>query len=181
MGVPKPVFGPGGVRGAARVPGEARNTRDPSAQSLSGRGGLNKPKVKSGAVQRESEGIVVPETGAMSPGTKAVTNNAAGGKGPCGGRAGEAGTREGMAGQTGPNDPGGILPRDKVRLLQRQLWIAAKRGPGRRFHALYDHLWRDDILQEAWRRVRANRGAAGVDRQSIGCVEQYGVEQFLEE
>jgi len=86
-----------------------------------------------------------------------------------------------MAGRTGPNDPGGVLPREQVRLLQRRLWIAAKRAPGRRFHALYGHIWRSDVLQEAWRRVRANRGAAGVDRQSISGVEQYGVRQFLEE
>ena len=85
-----------------------------------------------------------------------------------------------MAGRTGPNDPGGLVPREKVRGLQRQLWVAAKRAPGRRFHALYDHLWRSDVLQEAWRRVRANRGVAGVDRQSIDGVEQYGVERFLE-
>jgi retron-type reverse transcriptase len=86
-----------------------------------------------------------------------------------------------MAGMSGPIDPGGVTPRDKVRELQRKLWAAAKRAPGRRFHALYDHIWRSDVLQEAWRRVRANRGAAGVDRQSIGSVEQYGVEKFLEE
>jgi RNA-directed DNA polymerase len=163
------------------VQGGARNTRGPSAQPVSGRGGSNKPTAKSGAVQRESEGIEVPNTVASTTETKAVTNNAAGGKGPCGDRVGEAGTREGMAGRTGPNDPGGVSPREKVRGLQRQLWIAAKRAPGRRFHALYDHLWRSDVLQEAWRRVRANRGAAGVDCQSIGCVEQYGVERFLEE
>jgi hypothetical protein len=84
MGAPKPMTGSGGVGGAARVQGEARNTRGPSAQPLSGRGGLNKPKAKLGAVQRESEGIEVLHTGALSPGTKAVTNNAAGGKGPCG-------------------------------------------------------------------------------------------------
>jgi RNA-directed DNA polymerase len=181
MGAPKPRTGSGGVGGAARVQGGVRNTRGPSAQPVSGRGGSNKPTAKSGAVQRESEGIEVPNTVASTTETKAVTNNAAGGKGPCGDRAGEAGTREGMAGRTGPNDPGGVSPREKVRGLQRQLWIAAKRAPGRRFHALYDHLWRSDVLQEAWRRVRANRGAAGVDRQSIGCVEQYGVERFLEE
>ena len=181
MGIPKPMTGSGGVRGAARVPGEARNTRGPSAQPWSGRGGLNKPKAKLGAVQRESEGIEVPQSVVSATRTNTVTNNAVGGKGPCGDRAGGAGTREGMAGKTGPNDPGGILPRAKVRLLQRQLWIAAKRAPGRRFHALYDHLWRGDVLQEAWRRVRANRGAAGMDRQSIGDVEQYGVERFLEE
>ena len=73
------------------------------------------------------------------------------------------------------------MPRDKVRQLQRRLWAAAKRAPGRRFHALYDHIWRSDVLREAWKRVRRNRGAAGVDGQSIRDVEQCGVESFLEE
>jgi group II intron reverse transcriptase/maturase len=86
-----------------------------------------------------------------------------------------------MAGKTGPNDPGGRRPREEVRQLQRRLWVAAKRAPGRRFHALYDHIGRRDVLLEAWKRVRANRGAAGVDGQSIRDVEQYGVERFLEE
>jgi group II intron reverse transcriptase/maturase len=86
-----------------------------------------------------------------------------------------------MGGKTDPNDSGGLVPREKVRQLQRRLWAAAKRAPGRRFHALYDHIWRGDVLQEAWRRVRSNRGAAGVDGQSIRDVEQYGVEKFLEE
>ncbi|HEX9844132.1 MAG TPA: group II intron reverse transcriptase/maturase [bacterium] len=86
-----------------------------------------------------------------------------------------------MAGQTGPKDPVGREPNAKVRQLQRQLWAAAKRAPGRRFHALYGQICRDDILQEAWRRVRSNRGAAGVDRQSIDQIEQYGVDRFLEE
>ena len=44
-----------------------------------------------------------------------------------------------------------------------------------------DRIWRSDVLQEAWKRVRRNRGAAGVDSQSLGDVEQYGVERFLEE
>jgi group II intron reverse transcriptase/maturase len=86
-----------------------------------------------------------------------------------------------MAGKTGPNDPGGHRPRDKVRELQRQLWVAAKRAPGRRFHALYDHIWRGDVLQEAWKRVRRNRGAAGVDGECLASVEQQGVERFLAE
>ena len=180
-GVPKPAAGSGGVGGAARVPGEARNTRDPSAQPESGRGGSYKPVAKSSAVRRGSEGIVVPQTVGGPTGTKAVTNNAAGGKGPCGGRADEVGKRERMAGETGPNDSGGLRPREKVRQLQRQLWAAAKRAPGRRFHALYDHVHRGDVLWEAWRRVRANRGAAGVDGQSLSSVEQYGVERFLAE
>ena len=70
---------------------------------------------------------------------------------------------------------------DKVRQLQRRLWIAAKREPGRRFHALYDRIHRSDVLWEAWERVRRNRGSAGCDRQSIADVEEYGVERFLEE
>jgi RNA-directed DNA polymerase len=86
-----------------------------------------------------------------------------------------------MAGETGPVDPGGEEPRENVRQLQRQLWAAAKRAPGRRFHALYDQMCRDDILREAWKRVRRNRGAAGIDRVSILDVEQYGVERFLQE
>lgn len=86
-----------------------------------------------------------------------------------------------MAGETGPNDPVDLESNDKVRQLQRQLWAAAKRGPGRRFHALYDHVCRDDILHEAWKRVRRNKGAAGADRVTISEVEQYGVRRFLEE
>jgi len=110
-----------------------------------------------------------------------VTNNAAGGKDPCGDGVVRAGTRKGMAGRTGPNHPGGFKPRANVQELQRRLWVAAKRSKGRRFHALYDHLWRDDLLREAWTRVKRNRGAAGVDGQSIRDIEEYGVERFLEE
>ena len=125
--------------------------------------------------------MVVPESEAKAERTNAEKKNAAGGKRPCGGWVDGAGKREGMAGRTGPIDPGGQRPRDKVQQLQRQLWSAAKRASGRRFHALYDHIWRDDVLREAWKRVKRNRGAAGIDGQSIRDVEQYGVERFLEE
>ncbi len=70
---------------------------------------------------------------------------------------------------------------DKVRRLQRRLWVAAKRSPTRRFHALYDRIHRSDVLWEAWRRVRKNRGSAGFDAQSIADVEQHGAERFVEE
>ncbi len=86
-----------------------------------------------------------------------------------------------MAGQTGPSDPSGREPVDKVRYLQRRLWAAAKRSPGRRFHALLDRIYRRDVLEEAWKRVRANRGAAGVDRKTVADVEAYGVERMLDE
>jgi group II intron reverse transcriptase/maturase len=111
----------------------------------------------------------------------AVTKNAVLGKDPCGGCVEEAGKREGMAASNGPNSPDGRKPVDKVRRLQRRLWAAAKRSPERRFHALYDRICRRDVLQEAWRRVRRNKGAAGVDGQSIEAVEQYGIELFLQE
>lgn len=123
--------------------------------------------------QRESEGIVVP--------SMAATNNAVGGKGPCGGRVRSGGKREGMAGGTGPKSPGRRETTDKVRQLQRVLCGAAKRAPGRRFHALMDRVWRRDVLQEAWKRVRKNRGAAGVDAQTLVDIEQLGVERFIEE
>src|SRR5690606_21518517 len=129
---PKRGLDPGGVRGAARVQGGVRNTRDPSRWPSSGQGASYKPKAKSAAAERESEGIVVPKPGVFASDTNVVKNNAAGGKGPCGGHADGAGKREGMAGRSGPNDPGGRRPRDKVRQLQRQLWAAAKRAPGRR-------------------------------------------------
>ena len=180
-GAPKPVAGSGGVLGAAGVTGEVRNTRDPFAPSESGRSGSYQLQAKSSAVPRESEGIVVPQTLGRARGTNAVKNNAAGGKGLCGDRAGGAGQRERMTGTTGANDSGGLVSRENVRQLQRRVWAAATRAPGKRFHALYDHIWRGDVLKEAWRRVRSNRGAAGVDGQSIRDVEQYGVERFLDE
>jgi group II intron reverse transcriptase/maturase len=86
-----------------------------------------------------------------------------------------------MTGKSGSNSPGGHLPIDKVRHLQRSLWAAAKRSPARRFHALLDRIWRDDVLREAWHRVRRNRGAAGVDRVTLAAVEQYGVARMLSE
>src|SRR4029450_12700079 len=70
---------------------------------------------------------------------------------------------------------------DKVRELQRTLCRAAKADPGRRFHALYDKVYRRDVLERAWELVRANRGAAGIDRQTIAAIEEYGVAKLLDE
>jgi len=165
---------PTGVLGAARIQGFVRNRRGPSAPPLSRPGNPYKPKVKSGAAQRESEGVIVP--------MMAVEHNAAGGKDPCFGQAGTGGKREGMVG-TGsrPNNPGGRRPTDKVRRLQKRLWTAAKQSPERRFHALYDRICRDDVLQEAWKRVKRNKGAAGVDAQTIADIREYGEDKLLEE
>ena len=92
------------------------------------------------------------------------------------------------------NDPGGRSSADSssemarlvatggdVRELQCTLYACAKRSPERRFHALYDRIHRSDVLLEAWKRVRKNRGAAGVDRLTLTEVEAYGVERMLGE
>ncbi|RLB46646.1 MAG: group II intron reverse transcriptase/maturase [Deltaproteobacteria bacterium] len=83
--------------------------------------------------------------------------------------------------ETRSNHPQRRKPPDKVRHLQRRLWVAAKRSPTRRFHALYDRIYRSDVLWEAWKRVKRNKGVAGVDRQSFDSIERYGVRRFLEE
>lgn len=70
---------------------------------------------------------------------------------------------------------------EKVRQLQRKLYLAAKENSKRRFHALYDHVYRKDILWEAWKRVKANGGAGGIDKMTITDVEEYGIEKFLQE
>ena len=87
-----------------------------------------------------------------------------------------------MAGTAPSISPLGPPSQVKVRRLQNRLWAAAKQSKGRRFHALYDRIYRDDILWEAWERVRANRGAAGVDALTIAALEDdYGVERMLTE
>jgi group II intron reverse transcriptase/maturase len=70
-------------------------------------------------------------------------------------------------------------PTEKARQLQRRLWVCAKRSRTRRFHALYDRIYRRDVLWEAWKRVRSKRGAAGVDAETIQAIEQRGVGEFL--
>ena len=72
--------------------------------------------------------------------------------------------------------------RSKVQALQSKLFHAAKQSLDRRFGALYDKIYREDVIREAWKRVKANNGAPGVDKQDFEYIEQViGVEQFLSE
>lgn len=70
-------------------------------------------------------------------------------------------------------------PAYKVRQLQRRLYVTAKRSRRRRFHAIYDRICRDDVLAEAWERVKANKGAAGVDGETLSAIERGGTDAFL--
>lgn len=70
---------------------------------------------------------------------------------------------------------------DKTRALQHKLYLAAKRSPDRRFHALFDRVHRRDVLRRAWLEVRANRGAPGVNAVTIADIEASGAGEFLGE
>lgn len=69
----------------------------------------------------------------------------------------------------------------RVRKLQRALYAKAKGSPGYRFYALYDKVYREDILAHAYYLSAENGGEAGVDGQSFEEIESYGVERWLGE
>ena len=72
---------------------------------------------------------------------------------------------------------------EKVFLLRQTLYLKAKREPGFRFYALYDRIYRPDVLRAAWELVAANDGAPGVDAVSIEMVQnsEHGISGFLSE
>src|SRR2546427_10726160 len=72
-------------------------------------------------------------------------------------------------------------PIENVRALQRVLYVAAKRNSRRKFPALLDRIARPDVLRRAWEQVRRNRGAAGIDGETLKAVQAYGVERMLTE
>jgi len=70
----------------------------------------------------------------------------------------------------------------KARELWKTLYLCAKENAARRFHALYDKVYRPDILAEAWRRVKRNGGSGGIDGQTIDLIlTEYGERDFLNE
>jgi len=68
-----------------------------------------------------------------------------------------------------------------VQKLQTALHAKAKESPDFRFYALYDKVYRSDVLAHAYERCQANGGAAGVDNQTFEDSEQYGAERWLDE
>src|SRR3712207_4933913 len=67
----------------------------------------------------------------------------------------------------------------QVRQLQRALYLKAKQDKAVKFYSLYDKLWREDVLWEAWRQVKANDGAPGVDGASIEAIVLSGKEEEM--
>ena len=70
---------------------------------------------------------------------------------------------------------------ERVQTLQEKLYQKAKQERGYKFYVLYDKMFIPYMLREAWRSVRTNGGAPGVDGMTIDDVEQYGVESYLKE
>jgi RNA-directed DNA polymerase len=68
---------------------------------------------------------------------------------------------------------------DKIRNLQRKLYLKAKAEPDYRFYLLYDKLSREDILRHAYDLMRSNKGAPGVDGVTFGMIEAAGLEEWL--
>jgi len=76
---------------------------------------------------------------------------------------------------------GNLSTPNSVQKLQRALHAKAKAEAGYRFYALYDKIYREDILVQAYAQCRANKGAPGIDGQEFADVEAYGVQRWLGE
>lgn len=153
-----------GVVAAARSEGETRNRRGPPRRPTSG---------EAERISAEREVVRCREGVRGGRSTDEVVDNTVEGRTSASVARSTTGKREGMAGR--PNNPA-----DKVRELQRTLYRCAKRSRTRRFHAVFDRICRRDVLREAWKRVRSNRGAAGVDGESIDAIERNGIEPWLD-
>ena len=76
---------------------------------------------------------------------------------------------------------GNLATLESVQKLQRALHAKAKEAPDYRFYALYDKVYREDILAHAYHCCRANGGAGGVDGVGFASIEAYGVQRWLGE
>ena len=162
--VPERAVGLPGVWAAARSQGSVRNRRDPTPLPTSG---------EAARISAEREIASCGEGVRGGRSTEEGADNALEGRAPASVTSSSQVSARASSGDR-RNDPP-----DKVRQLQRRLYEAAKRSRTRRFHALYDRVWRGDVLREAWSRVRSNRGAAGIDGESLDAIEQHGVDGWL--
>ena len=159
-----------GVEGHGTLDSAMRNRRDPPRQPSQAKTRKIRPKAETSGSREGVRGARSTEEGGNKP---------LEGRGPASVMVSNEGKREGMPGPAKLGEANN--PKDKVRELQRHLWVCAKRNKTRRFHALYDRICRSDVLREAWKRVRRNGGAAGVDEQTLAAIEASGVAEFLED
>jgi group II intron reverse transcriptase/maturase len=73
------------------------------------------------------------------------------------------------------------LLNEKAQELQEKLYLSAKKSKTRRFHAIYDKVYRIDILWDAWKIVKMNKGCSGIDGVTIEDIIEYGEEQYIQE
>ena len=74
-----------------------------------------------------------------------------------------------------------LVTPEKIRELQRKLYLKAKREPEYRFYSLYDKVCREDIISHAYMLSKSRKGAPGVDGTSFSDIESYGRKKFLME
>jgi RNA-directed DNA polymerase len=136
-----------------------RNTGNPSGECVT------QPDAREGQAGPSgvSERSIVP----VKPG------NAGGGKGP----QFKVNVRSGESREIGVS----LTPSRSVRKLRETLHAKAKKAPTYRFYALYDKMYREDILGFAYQCCRENQGAAGVDGQTFADIEAYSYERWLDE
>ena len=99
--------------------------------------------------------------------------NAGGAKAPCSDANGQSRKSPGIGVSLS-------TPLDSVRTLQSALRAKAKSEAAYRFYSLWDKVCREDVLKEAYRRCRANRGAPGVDGETFAMIEEHGLEPWLQ-
>jgi hypothetical protein len=132
-----------GVEGGGTFPEKNAEQERPYLAAESGKDRADKAgRLKADGAGRESEGFIVPKKACQTTRWR---------EGALLGSSREGGKCEGMR-ETAKN------PKEKGRQRQRRLWVCAKQSRTRRFHALYDRIYRSDVLWEAWKRVRGNKG-----------------------